>query len=49
MTPDFQTVRWMQLTDSTSYKAQKPSGINTELNFEKFPAKQNKIKNLRAI
>ena len=49
MTPNFHTVRWMQLTALASCEAQKPPGTNTELNFEKFPAKHNKTKNLRVI
>ena len=49
MTPDFQTVRWMQLAALASCEAQKPLGTNTELNFEKFPDKHNKTENLLVI
>ena len=49
MTPDLQTTKWMQLTPLASCEAQKPPGTNTEVNFEKFPGKHNKIKNLRVI
>ena len=46
MAPDSQTVGWIGVTALVSHEAQRPSGINTELNFEKF---QSNMKNLGVI